>query len=70
MTEILCRQINGHFGQVSTCFATNIKCILVFQREREQVDELGMIWTQTEEHNKSENSRSALGALYDTTPQQ
>jgi hypothetical protein len=35
---------------------------------RALVDESGMIRTQMGTHNRSENGRSALDALYDTTP--
>jgi hypothetical protein len=56
-------KIKGYFSPTAW-FATRCLCCI----QRALVDGSGMIITQMGTHNRSENSRSAWDALYDTIP--
>jgi hypothetical protein len=55
------------YRQVYRCFLLDVSAGIC---QSVLVDESGMIRTEMGTHNRSENGRSPLDALHDTTPQQ
>jgi hypothetical protein len=66
-TRYFTTKINGQF---SPTFSLLHNCVSAGIYQRALAEESGMIRTQMEMHNRSENGRSAQDTLYDTTSYQ